>query len=170
MMDDHPNKTYEWLNAAVDRMIQKKRERLNKESCAAGQLYAGGKPAAPAVEPEATTPPERKPKGNGKDPKGKGKDKKGKGKGKDEGNADGDAKKKDGKGGKKHVDAEGRPLRCVNFWFGCCKNHPLKEGENANMAITWAIHEKTKNNAHTSKRWRASTASGREASSNTPLP
>ena len=56
------------------------------------------------------------------------KDKKGKGKD-DKGNGNGDAKKNDGKGGKKHVDSEGRPLRCVNFWFGCCKNHPLKEGE-----------------------------------------
>ena len=35
-----------------------------------------------------------------------------------------------GKGkGKGKTDAEGRPLRCVHFWFAQCKSHPLKDGE-----------------------------------------
>ena len=106
----------------MDKVIDEDRARTNKESCVAGKEYRRPKYVAPGtiVDADASSGDDGAAQTGGKT---KVKDDKGKGKGQD-------AYTEKGKGkGKGKTYSQGRPLRCVHFWFGLCKSHPLKPGE-----------------------------------------
>ena len=56
VLKGEPENTYGYLAASMDKLIAQKRERANKESCAAGQLYQAGRKIAPAANADVNEP------------------------------------------------------------------------------------------------------------------
>ncbi len=121
---------YKYLSQKTDKCINQRRQRYNQESVVAGREFTPSKHVGPGVVDPSQEAGAVDPNPNDKKDR-KGKDK-GRGKGKAKGGDAAGAKPGGGAGGaddaEPKVDAEGRPLRCMWHWFGCCKSHPLPAG------------------------------------------